>query len=103
MPQCGLDSTHCVSCLSATQNVAFGHVSRPRFAQFPRKSTDTAVIPFDNRTRRDSTCGPFVIIVIMRNSDYEAQFTLLLNNINELHVRCYVGMLAMHVLPSRVR
>ena len=90
-------------CLGTTQNVAFRHVSRPRCAQFSRKSTDTAVIRFDNRTRRDSTCGPFNLRVVMRMSSKHDIYALLLNSINELHVRCYVGMLAMYVLPGRVR
>ena len=35
----------------------------------------------------------------MRNSDYEEQLALLSMVINELHANCYVGVLALHVLP----
>jgi hypothetical protein len=74
-------------------------LSRSPHAKLCSLSPDTAVIPCGNRTRRDPTHGPFTIIYIICNSDYEAQLALFTIDIIVLRADCYVGVCATHALP----
>ena len=79
-------------CLKTTEDVAFRQVARRFSSQIPALNTDTAVVQFDNRTRRELTHGPSYIIKIIRNSDVHCDYGVFTLDINNMRAYCYVGV-----------